>query len=134
MSSDQPKPARKVLVVEDSPTMVQLYRIVLGSRPDTQLILAGDGLEALDKLAQEPDLELMIVDINMPQMDGLEFLARRSELGADSIPAIVISTEAAPSDREAAKRAGANGYLQKPWSPADLLRTIEDVLRGEGSL
>lgn len=115
--------------------MVQLYRIVLGSRPDTQLILAGNGLEALDKLAQEPDLELMIVDINMPQMDGLEFLSRaRSELGADSIPAIVISTEAAPSDREAAKRAGANGYLQKPWKPADLLQKIEDVLRGKGSL
>lgn len=135
MSRDPRNSERKVLVVEDSPTMVQLYRIVLGTRPDTQLIFAGNGVEALDKLAQDPDLELMIVDINMPQMDGLEFLARaRSELGADSIPAIVISTEAAPSDREAAKRAGANGYLRKPWKPADLLQTIEDVLAGRGSL
>lgn len=125
---------RKILIVEDSPTMVQLYRMALGGLPAIELVFAGDGLEALDRLAQEPDVELMLVDINMPQMDGLEFLTRaRTELGVDSVPAIVVSTEGEESDRAAARQAGATGYLQKPWTPQALLAAIEDVAGGRAA-
>lgn len=117
----------KVLVVEDSPTMVQLYRMVLSGLAD-ELVFASDGIEGLDRVAQERDLDLMIVDINMPRLDGLEFLRRaRSEL-AVTAPAIVISTEGAESDRARAIEAGANGYLRKPWTP-DQLRTAIANLR-----
>lgn len=114
---------RKVLIVEDSPTMRKLYGIVLAREAD-RLIFAANGVEGLDRAAQEPDVDLMIVDINMPQMDGLEFLRRtRGELGL-AAPAIVVSTEGQPVDREAAAEAGANGYLRKPWTPEMLMEAI----------
>jgi two-component system, chemotaxis family, chemotaxis protein CheY len=123
----------KILIVEDSPTMVQLYRMVLGSRPATELIVAGNGVEGLDRLALEPDLDLMIVDINMPQMDGLEFLRRaREDLNATSVPAIVISTEGEEGDRAAAAAAGAAGYIRKPWKPDELLGAIDELIGSEG--
>lgn len=123
--------ARKVLIVEDSPTMCQLYRMVLGGLEGVELTFAGNGVEGLDRVAKEGPLDLMIVDINMPRMGGLEFLRRaRDELGATGIPAIVISTEAEASDREAAMAAGASAYLQKPWKPEELLSAIRPLLAG----
>jgi two-component system, chemotaxis family, chemotaxis protein CheY len=122
---------RKILIVEDSPTMCSLYRMVLGVRRETELIFASNGVEGLDRVAQEPRLQLMIVDINLPQMDGLEFLRRaRDELDAASIPAIVISTEGDPADFDAARRAGAAAYLRKPWTPDQLLEAIDRLLAG----
>jgi two-component system, chemotaxis family, chemotaxis protein CheY len=117
----------KILIVEDSPTMVQLYRIVLG-REGTQLVFATTGVEGLDLAAQEDDIDLYIVDINMPQMDGLEFLRRlRGELGVRDTPALVVSTEGEEADRLAAREAGANAYLQKPWTPEQLVTTVREV-------
>lgn len=117
------------LIVEDSPTMVQLYKMVLGGLESTELIFAANGLEALDLLAQARNVDLLIVDINMPQMNGIEFLQRaEEELGAGSIPSVVISTEGAESDRQAAFEAGANAYLQKPWTPPELLDTVASLL------
>jgi two-component system, chemotaxis family, chemotaxis protein CheY len=115
----------KILVVEDSPTMCQLYRIVLGSAAGADLIFARNGVEGLDRAAQSPDVELVIVDVNMPQMDGLEFLRRlRGELQM-KMPALVISTEGQESDRLAAREAGADAYLRKPWTPDQLISAIE---------
>lgn len=123
-----PASPKKILVVEDSPTMSQLYRIVLGQDERRELLFAANGLEGLDLAAQEPDVDLFIVDINMPHMDGLEFLRRlRSELGAIDTPAIVVSTEGSEADRQAALAAGANAYLRKPWSPAELLEVVDEV-------
>lgn len=116
----------RILIVEDSPTMRQLYRIVLGR--GRVLHFAENGVEALDTAAQHPDVDLYIVDINMPEMDGLEFLRRlREELGVRETPAIVISTEGEPEDREAARVAGANAYLHKPWTPDQLLELVNEV-------
>jgi two-component system, chemotaxis family, chemotaxis protein CheY len=121
-----PDKSRKILIVEDSPTMTQMYRMVLGSRPGTELVFARNGVEGLDRLAQEASLDLMIVDVNMPQMDGLEFLRRaRTELGAGNVPAIVISTESEESDLRAAQEAGASAYLKKPWTPDELLHALD---------
>jgi two-component system, chemotaxis family, chemotaxis protein CheY len=126
-----PDNPRKILIVEDSPTMAQMYRMVLGSRPSTELVFARNGVEGLDRLAQETGLDLMIVDVNMPQMDGLEFLRRaRSELGAEHVPAIVISTESEESDLRAAREAGASAYLRKPWTPDELLQALDRLSPG----
>jgi two-component system, chemotaxis family, chemotaxis protein CheY len=103
--------------------------MVLGGRHDASLIFARNGVEGLDRLAEESPVHLMIVDINMPRMDGLEFLRRaREELDAGSIPAIVISTEGDPTDRIDAEAAGATAYLRKPWTPDQLLEAIEPLL------
>jgi two-component system, chemotaxis family, chemotaxis protein CheY len=117
----------KFLIVEDSPTMTRMYRTVLGRQGDAELLFAGTGVEGLDRAAQRPDMEMFIVDINMPEMDGLEFLRRlRGELGLTQ-PALVISTESQEADREAAREAGADAYLEKPWEPDRLLSAIEDL-------
>jgi two-component system chemotaxis response regulator CheY len=119
---------RRVLVVEDSPMMVRMYKMVLG--PRYELALAADGAEGLDAAAREPALDAVVVDINMPGMDGLEFIRRlRGELGMTDVPVLVCSTEAGEADQAAAREAGANGFLPKPWQPAELLTAVEAQLR-----
>lgn len=118
---------RKILIVEDSRTMCQLYKVVLGRDPGTELVFAADGQEGLDRVAQEPDVDLVIVDINMPRLDGIEFLRRARRDLALSAPAIVVSTEGTDADRRAAIAAGADGYLRKPWTPDELIRAISQL-------
>lgn len=114
----------KILVVEDSPMMQSLYRMVLADQA-RELIFAADGVEALDRAAQESDVELYIVDVNLPRLDGIEFIRRlRTELGA-SAPVVVVSTECGAADKEAAYEAGADEYLCKPWKPEELSAVLE---------
>jgi two-component system chemotaxis response regulator CheY len=114
---------RRLLVVEDSPMMVRMYRMVLG--PHYALAFAADGAEGLDAAARDPGVDGMVVDINMPGMDGLEFVRRlRTELGMTAVPVLVCSTEAAEADQAAARQAGADGFLPKPWQPAELLAAL----------
>lgn len=121
----------RVLVVEDSPMMVRMYRMVLGARYD--LTFAGDGAEGLDAAARDAGFDALVVDVNLPGMDGLEFIRRlRGELGMGDVPVLVCSTEDAPTDRAAAREAGATGYLAKPWEPAALLAALDGLLDGGG--
>jgi two-component system chemotaxis response regulator CheY len=119
----------RVLVVDDAALVRRYYRQAL-ERAGYEVDEALNGLEALEKLLNRP-ADLLIVDVNMPQMDGLSFLQilRRQELRTASIPAVVISTEAKPQDEEAARRAGANFYLVKPVSPERLVE-YADLLSG----
>ena len=111
----------RVLVVDDAALVRVYYRDAL-ERAGYAVDEALNGLEALEKLLVSP-FDLLIVDVNMPQMDGLTFLKvlRRQAPPICTLPAVVISTEAKQQDREAAKAAGANFYLLKPVSPADLV-------------
>lgn len=110
--------------------MCSLYRMVLG-RLEAELHFAGDGVEGLDLAALEPDVDLYIVDVNLPRMDGIEFIRRlRGELGMTEQPVVVVSTECSEADRRSAHEAGADAYLCKPWQPEELLRTLRDVRRG----
>lgn len=117
---------RKVLVLEDSPMMCSVYRMVLADQAG-DLLFAGDGLEALDLAAMESEIDLFIVDINLPRLDGLSFIRRlRTELGSTA-PVLVVSTECGEEDRKAAADAGADAYLCKPWEPPDLLSALESL-------
>lgn len=119
-------PRDKVLIVEDSPTMRSLYRMVLGDEA-RELVFAEDGVEGLDRAAQEPGLELFIVDVNLPRLDGIEFIRRlRGELGVDA-PVVVVSTECGDANKEAAYHAGADAYLCKPWVPAELAEVLKGL-------
>jgi len=106
--------AKRVMVVDDA-ALVRLYYRQALERSGFHVEEALNGLEALEKLLTDP-VDLLIVDVNMPQMDGLTFLEtlRRQALPVDAIPALVISTEAAQQDFDAARAAGANFYLAKP--------------------
>jgi two-component system, chemotaxis family, chemotaxis protein CheY len=112
---------RTVLVVDDASLVRLFYRSTL-ERVGYRVEEALNGIEALEKLpALAPDL--LIVDVNMPQMDGLTFLSKlRSGAGAwGSIPALITSTESNEADFAAARAAGANYYLVKPLAETDLL-------------
>src|SRR4051812_41713631 len=107
VASDKKK---RVLVVDDANLVRLFYRDAL-ERAGFEVDEAINGLEALEKLLVAP-VDLLIVDVNMPQMDGFTFLSalRRRELPLASIPALVTSTESGQADFVAARAAGANFY------------------------
>ena len=105
---------KRVLVIDDAALMRLYYRDALeGAGFDVDEAI--NGLEALEKLLTRP-ADLLVVDVNMPQMDGVTFLhaLRRQALPLGGTPALVTSTESGPQDRAAAFAAGANYYLVKP--------------------
>jgi len=109
-----------VLIIDDSATTRMFYRATLESA-GFAVDEAANGFEGLEKTMLAP-FDLVIVDINMPKMDGLEFLAqlrRREEVR--SLPAIVISTQQRAQDRARAHAAGANAYVVKPIDPQALV-------------
>jgi two-component system chemotaxis response regulator CheY len=125
-------PARRILVVEDAALVRLYYRDAL-ERAGYLVEEALNGLEALEKLLLQP-ADLLVVDVNMPQMDGLSFLTtlRRQAWPLSATPAIVASTEAKDRDKAAARRAGANFYLVKPVTPQSLVAHA-DLLCGRAS-
>ncbi len=119
---------RRVLVVDDARTVRLYYRGILESA-NIDVTEAANGLEGLERAAEVlPDL--LVVDINMPKMDGYSMLrAMRAAESTRSIPAIMISTEAEERDAQRGYEAGANVYLVKPVRP-DQLRSLAQLLMG----
>lgn len=115
-----PVEARKrVLVVDDGITMRLYYRSVLEAAGFV-VEEATNGIEGYEKALAQP-FDLMIVDINMPKMDGYSMLrAIRKDVAIQAIPAVTISTEAGDTDAVKAFEAGANFYLVKPVAPEEL--------------
>ena len=109
----------------DDASLVRLYYRDALERAGFEVDEALNGLEALEKLLATP-VDLLIVDVNMPQMDGLTFLKvlRRQTTALASMPALVTSTEAAAQDFAAARAAGANFYLVKPVSQEPLVEYV----------
>jgi two-component system, chemotaxis family, chemotaxis protein CheY len=116
---DQSAPPR-VLVVDDG-SLIRLYYRETLEAAGFEIAEAINGIEALEKVLSER-FDLVIVDINMPKMDGVSFLrALRSQEGdAGAIPALMISSEAGEQDANSARAAGANFYLVKPVAAPDL--------------
>jgi two-component system, chemotaxis family, chemotaxis protein CheY len=113
---------RKVLVVEDSRLIHKMYEVML--RP-CMLIAAHDGREGLARLEENPDVDAIILDINMPHMTGLQFLAQvKAKPELARIPVIIVSTEGKEEDVARGLQAGAVAYLKKPFQREDLLKII----------
>jgi two-component system chemotaxis response regulator CheY len=111
---------KKVMIVDDSRTVRQQVMAALGPA-GFEVVEAQDGLEALDRMKGTPDLSLIICDVNMPRMNGLEMLGVAKESGALSVPVVMLTTEGRTDLIEKAKRAGARGWLVKPFKPDQLV-------------
>jgi two-component system chemotaxis response regulator CheY len=114
----------KVLVVDDSAALQQTYKVTL-LRYQCQIIPALSGQEGLNSLASNPDTNLLIVDINMPHMNGFEFIKKVKEQEAYSnIPIIIVSTRGREDDAKEAL-AFAQGNLIKPFTSNEVHTLIE---------
>jgi two-component system chemotaxis response regulator CheY len=103
----------KVLVIDDSKLIHRMFSVIL---PKTALVSALDGQEALARLAEHPDTDLIFLDINMPKMNGLEFLSQvKADPALAPIPVVIISTEGKEEDTLRGLRAGAAAYVKKPF-------------------
>ena len=115
----------KVLIVDDSAVIHQMYKMVL-MRYKCAIVTAQNGRIGLDKLAQHPDVDLILLDINMPVMSGLEFIKKVNELGIyEHIPIVISSTEGTEEDTQRGIALGARGYVTKPVQSGDFHALIE---------
>ncbi len=121
--------AKKVLIVDDSSTMRKIVtRSLRQAGLDVDVILeAGDGQEALNLLGGEK-VDLILSDINMPNMDGIEFLRQKSANAAlQGIPVVMITTEAGSDILAEAMSLGARGSIKKPFTPDQIAETLDPL-------
>jgi len=119
---------KRVLIVDDAVT-VRMYHRQQVEEIGLKAEEAANGVEALEKMMRD-NFDLLLVDVNMPKMDGYRFLKEvRQNPELMSIPAIMISTEAGEQDEAQAYEAGANYYLVKPVQP-EVLQSIVNILVG----
>jgi two-component system chemotaxis response regulator CheY len=112
------------LVIDDSRVM----RIIIGNilrEMGMQVIEAGNGIEGLEQLRMNPEVDLVLVDWNMPEMDGLEFIgAVRARREHDAVRLVMVTTETETEQMMRAFRAGANEYVMKPFTKDVLVAKI----------
>src|ERR1044071_6115619 len=113
-----------ILVVDDSPTMRRMVITSLGALGKVKSTQAGSGLEAIERLAIEP-VDLMVLDLNMPDMHGMEVIGFvRSHHAYRNIPIVVLTTKGEESSRTVVLTAGANPYLSQLFYPLELADVV----------
>jgi two-component system chemotaxis response regulator CheY len=116
-----------ILAVDDSASMRQMVCFTL-KQAGYSVVEASDGVEALE-LARRHTVNLVLTDVNMPNMDGITLVRELRQLDAYKfVPMLVLTTEAGQDKKMQGKQAGATGWLVKPFNPAKLLATIAKVL------
>jgi len=113
---------RKVLIADDSKLMHKMYELMLRQYP---LVYASDGRQALDRLREHGDIDLVLLDLNMPYMNGLEFLtAMKADSGLPQPRVVVISVEGHEEEIHQALEAGAAAYIKKPFQTEEILDVV----------
>jgi chemosensory pili system protein ChpA (sensor histidine kinase/response regulator) len=117
-----------IMVVDDSITMRKVTTRVL-ERADMDVITAKDGLDAVEKL-QDSIPDLMLLDIEMPRMDGYELATyMRNDARLKNVPIIMVTSRTGEKHRQRALEIGVERYLGKPYQEADLLSQVQETLR-----
>ena len=118
----------RILIVDDSPTIRKMVRASLRALESFDFVEAANGLEAIEQVAIGP-VALMILDLNMPDMHGVDVLKfLRRHPGSRAVPVVVLTTRGDDSSRETAIAAGATEYMTKPFVPHVLLSTARELL------
>jgi CheY-like chemotaxis protein len=120
---------QRILVVEDSSLVQSIVKVALRRYEKLHVASASNGVEALASIARDGEPDLVLLDINMPQMSGLELLDELRASGVvPRVPVIIVSTESEPDDVQRGLDAGARAYLKKPFRTDDLCKVIDRVL------
>ena len=127
--------SRTVLIVDDADTCTDLLELALDLIPGVDVSCVASGLEALRVLgASSGKVCAMVTDLNMPLVDGFELIERvRSDRRYAGMPIIVVSGDVDPCTPERVKKLGVDAFFAKPYSPARVRRTLENLLDGRGS-
>ena len=119
---------KNILIVDDSRTVRQLLKKVLARGLPCHITEAEDGLQAL-KTLQTGTFDLVITDINMPNMDGLTLVKKvRTDMGL-TVPMIIITTLGKESDRDRGLELGADSYLTKPFNGPNVIKAAMELLK-----
>jgi len=119
---------RRILVCDDNPDILELVEMVLKGE-GYFVIPVTSGREVVNRVRNEP-VDLILLDLRMPDMDGLAVLEDLGGAGIPLPPVVVLSAKGLGEDRQAAVRAGASEYLMKPFRVEDLLGIVERCLAG----
>jgi len=119
--------SQAILVVDDSPSVRQLMGFSLTSA-NYRVVEAANGQEALELFDKE-DVSMVITDLNMPKMDGLQLIRElRSGRASRFLPIVLLTSESEQDNRHRSKEAGASAWLNKPFKPNQLLQMVRMVL------
>ena len=124
---------KQILCIEDEPEMIDLIRLILGRR-GFEVVGAAGGKEGLEKVREQPP-ELVLLDLMMPDMDGWEvYQQMKADEKTKDIPVIVVTAKAQSIDKVLGLHiAKVDDYIAKPFSPQDLLNSVEKVLNAKKS-
>lgn len=119
----------KVLVVEDSNVLQMYYGQIFSQMAGYQASFTKNGRQALDHIEQHGMPDIVVLDINMPVMDGLEFLAHfRGDKQTPPAQVIIVTTEGREDDYKRGLEAGASAYLKKPFTPQNLTELVQGLV------
>jgi two-component system chemotaxis response regulator CheY len=118
---------KTIMIVEDSATTRSMIRAVLEEFDEVETVEAASGFEAI-KLLPGQEVDLVVTDINMPDINGLELInfMRKDERWVN-LPIIIISTERSEEDKKRGVALGANAYITKPFDPDDLQGIVKEL-------
>lgn len=120
--------AVKALIVEDETDLRLMTRMILESRPGYDVLEAENGEEALAML-EDSEVDLVLLDIRLPDMEGWDILAHLTEQGRfPDLPVVMVSAHSTPSTAERAIREGVKAYVTKPFTSEELFEAIRRAL------
>jgi two-component system, chemotaxis family, chemotaxis protein CheY len=121
----------KLMIVDDSSTMRKIIKRVLRQAEIAvdNILEASNGVEALEQLVSNPDIGLILSDVNMPEMNGIDLVKKlREEHGKEKLPVIMVTTEGGQSMVDSAMESGANGYVTKPFTPDSIRSALDQYI------
>ncbi|MGB3402712.1 MAG: hybrid sensor histidine kinase/response regulator [Microcoleaceae cyanobacterium] len=128
---DQPQQLSKILIIDDSITTRQSLNTIL-KQSGYQVIQATTGKEGLIQLQRNPDIQVVLCDLEMPEMNGFEFLSRcRRKFDSKELPVLILTSRTSDRYRQLAKQLGSNGYMTKPWLKQELMKIIEKCIHSK---
>ncbi len=121
--------SKVIMTVDDSTSIRQMVAFTLGGA-GYQVIEAVDGKDALDKLGDSSTIDMLVTDLNMPNLDGIELVKGvRAQQRHKFIPILLLTTESQETKKQQAKAAGASGWIVKPFNANQLIDVVRKLLK-----